>query len=65
MKSILKCDLFYCIALNTIGPLPNTFNGNKYTLVAINHYSKWCETRLVKSHDVEIACKFLEEKVVC
>jgi hypothetical protein len=40
MKSIPICDLFYCVAMNTIGPLPKTTSGNKYVLVAINHYSK-------------------------
>jgi hypothetical protein len=45
MKSIPICDLFYHVALDTIGPLPETTNGNKYVLVDIGHYSKWCETR--------------------
>jgi hypothetical protein len=31
--------------------------------VAINHYSKWCETRLVKNHDAMIKAKFFEEVV--
>jgi len=38
-------DLFYRIVLDTTGPFPKTKFGNKYILVAINHYSKWCETR--------------------
>jgi hypothetical protein len=38
-------DLFYHIVLDTIGPFPKTKFGNKYILVAIKHYSKWCETR--------------------
>jgi transposase InsO family protein len=33
--------------------------------MVIDHYSKWCETRPIKSHDEETAAKFLEEKVVC
>jgi len=40
MKSIPICDLFYCLALDTTGPLPKTTNGNKYVLVVIDHYSK-------------------------
>jgi hypothetical protein len=34
-------------------------------LVVVDHYSKWCETRVIKSHDVMIVVRFLEEEVVC
>ncbi len=40
-------------------------NGNKYILVAIDHYSKWCEACFVKEHDVAIATIFLEEEIIC
>ncbi len=48
MKIILVCDVFYWVTLDTVGPLTETFSGNKYVLVAIDHYSKWCETRFMK-----------------
>jgi hypothetical protein len=53
------------VALDTVGPLPKTKNGNKYVLVAIDHYSKWCEARPIKDHDAPIATKFLEEEIIC
>lgn len=65
MKSILIYDLFYYVALNIARPLPETFSGNKCVLVAIGHYFKWCEARLVKNHDAMTTTKFFEEKVVC
>jgi hypothetical protein len=34
-------------------------------LVAIDHYSKWCETRLIKEHDVFVVSNFLEYEVIC
>jgi hypothetical protein len=43
MKCIPIYDFFYCVTFNTIGPVPKTINGNKYVLVAIDHYSKWHE----------------------
>jgi hypothetical protein len=41
------------------------FTGNKYVLVTIDHYFKWCQMRLVEEHDVGIVAKFLEEKIIC
>jgi hypothetical protein len=43
MKNILIYDFFYCVVFDIVGPLLETTNGNKYVLVAIDHYSKWCE----------------------
>jgi hypothetical protein len=35
MKSIHVCDLFYRVALDIVGPLLKTKNGNRYALVAM------------------------------
>jgi hypothetical protein len=40
LKNIPICDLFYKVALDITEPLLKTKNGNKYILVAIDHYSK-------------------------
>jgi transposase-like protein len=32
-------------------------------MVAIDQYSKWCEIRLMRSHDVVTTARFLEEEV--
>jgi hypothetical protein len=61
MKSIHVYDLFYRVALDIAGPLPETKDGTMYALVAIDHYLKWCEARLVKDHDVATLATFLEE----
>jgi hypothetical protein len=50
-KSIPIWDQFNKVAFNTTSPLLETKFGNKYVLVAINHYSKWCETKVVVDHD--------------
>jgi hypothetical protein len=65
MKSIPICDLFYRVAMDIVGPLLETTNGNKYVLVAIDHYSKWCETQPIKELDACTAAKFLEDEVIC
>ncbi len=65
LKSIAVCDLFYRVAMDTAGPLPETKSGNKYILVAIDHYSKWCEVRVVADHGARTAAKFLEDDLIC
>jgi hypothetical protein len=63
--SIPICDLFHRVALDTVGPLPKTKAGNKYILVAIDHYSKWCEAKAVADHGARIAARFLEDDLIC
>jgi len=65
LKSIPICDLFHRIALDTAGPLPETKAGNKYILVAIDHYSKWCEAKVVADHGAKTAARFLEDDLIC
>jgi hypothetical protein len=65
LKSISSCDLFHRITLDTAGPLPETKAGNKYILVAIDHYSKWCEAKAVADHGAKTAVRFLEDDLIC
>jgi hypothetical protein len=65
LKSIPICDLFHRVALDTAGPLPETKSGNRYILVAIDHYSKWCEAKAVADHSAKTASRFLEDNIIC
>jgi len=65
LKSIPICDLFHRIALDTVGPLPETKASNKYILVAIDHYSKWCKAKAVADHGAKTAARFLEDDLIC
>jgi hypothetical protein len=65
LKSIPICDLFHRVALDTAGPLPETKSRNKYILVAIDHYSKWCEAKAVTDHGAKITSRFLEDDIIC
>jgi hypothetical protein len=51
--------------MDTTGPLPKTKSGNKFILVTIDHYSKWCETKAVADHGAKTAPRFLEDDIVC
>jgi hypothetical protein len=44
--------------------LPETKLGNKYILVVIDHYFKWCEAKTVVDHGAKIAAKFLEDDII-
>jgi hypothetical protein len=65
LKRIHVCDLFYRIVMDTVGPLLETKLGNKFILVAIDHYSKWCEAKTVVDHGVKTTTKFLEDDILC
>jgi len=65
LKNIPICDLFYRVAMDTAGPLPETKAGNKYILVAIDHYSKWCETKAMADHGAKTTARFLEDDLIC
>ncbi len=65
LKSIPICDLFHRVALDITRPLLETKTGNKYILVTIDHYSKWCEAKAVANHSAKTASRFLKDDIIC
>ncbi len=65
LRSIHVHNLFYIIALNMASPLPKTKNDNKYILIAIDHYSKWCEVKVEPNHVVTIVARILKYEIIC
>jgi hypothetical protein len=57
--------LFYRVTLDITWLLLGTLNGNRYILVAIDHYSKWVEGNTVVKHEAQIVAKFLEDEIIC
>jgi len=53
------------VAMDTTRPLPETRSRNKYILVVINHYSKWCKAKVVVDHGGKTASRFLEDDIIC
>jgi hypothetical protein len=51
--------------LDIAGPLPKTKSGNRYILMAIDHYSKWCEAKAVVDPSAKTASRFLEDNIIC
>lgn len=50
--------------MDTVGPLPKIALGNKYVLLAISQYFKWCKAKALANHIALIDIKFLESKVI-
>jgi len=40
-------------------------HGNKYVLLVIDHYSKWCEAKSIVDHDAKTIARFLEDGAIC
>ncbi len=51
--------------MDTARPLPKTKARNKYILVAIDHYSKWCMAKAIADHSNKTTAKFLKDDVIC
>jgi hypothetical protein len=65
MKNIPIYDLFYKVALDIARLLPKTKCGNRYALVTIDHYSKWCEARPIRDHDAATIAKKFKKENIC
>jgi transposase-like protein len=52
------------VAFNIVEPLLEIMNGNKYILVAIDHYLKLCETKVVVDHNAKPMARFLEDEFI-
>jgi len=61
LKNIPICDLFYRVTLDITRPLLETNVGNKYILVAIDHYSKWCKAKVIPYHIITTTTRFLKK----
>jgi hypothetical protein len=53
------------IGIDGTGPLPLTMNNNKYVLVAVNFFSKFCVARAVPNMLAITTAQFLFEDIIC
>jgi hypothetical protein len=56
--------LFERIALDYIGPLPATDNGNKYILVAVDALTRWPLAKAVPDADAKATAQFIYDEIV-
>jgi hypothetical protein len=65
-KNIPILDQFFGVVFDIVGPfLKASLVTCMYVMVAIDHYSKWCEAKVVMDHDIEIVANFWESEVMC
>ena len=49
------------LELDFVGPLPETARGNRYILVMVDHFTKWCEVAPLAQTDATTTCKAMFE----
>jgi hypothetical protein len=53
------------VAIDILGPLPVTTNGNKYILVIVDHFTKWTESVALPNQTAETVAKAFVDEFVC
>ena len=63
LQSLEVSEPFTFWAMDYMGPLPETTRGNRYILVLMDHFTKWCEAFPTKDQKASTVAKILVEKV--
>ena len=53
------------IAVDIMGPLPVTKQGNKYLLVAIDYFTKWSEAYALPHQEARTVATVLVQELAC
>lgn len=56
---------FERIAIDVAGPFPQTEDGNKYVLVAMDYFSKWPEVYAIPNQEATTVARVLVDNLVC
>ena len=51
------------IGIDLVGPLPKSYDGNRYIVIATDYVTRWCEAEAIKSKTANVIAKFLVEKI--
>jgi len=65
LKSISTNGPWDMLAIDLMGPLPNTKNRNCYILVVVDHFSKWVEIFALKNTQAPTICAILQNEIFC
>ena len=53
------------VAMDILGPLPETDNGNKYVLVVGDYFTKWIESYPIPDQEAETVARVLVQEFIC
>lgn len=53
------------VAMDILGPLPETDNGNKYVLVVGDYFTKWIESYPLPDQEAETVARVLVQEFIC
>ncbi|KAG8199259.1 hypothetical protein JTE90_003684 [Oedothorax gibbosus] len=56
---------FERIAIDVLGPLPQTTNGNKYILVVMDYFTKWPEAYVIPNQEATTVAEALLQDWIC
>lgn len=65
LKPIVVNTPWSLIGIDVTGPLKQSSNGNKYVIVAVDYFTKFCVAKAVHDFTAETTAKFVFEEVVC
>jgi len=65
LQSVVALRPHERVALDILGPLPETPKGNKYIVVIGDYFSKWTEAFPLPNQEAETVAKLLVEQWVC
>ena len=58
-------DIFERWGIDIVGPLPQTEDGYRYIVVAIDYFSRWPEARPLTHANARQVAKFIYEEIIC
>ena len=65
LKPIVVDQSWELLGFDGTGPLPETTQGNRYILVVIDYFSKFCVAKAVSDMTALTTAKFLFDEVIC
>ena len=57
-------EAFTWIGIDMLGPLVTTIEGHRFIVVVTDYLTKWVESRLLESKDVENVAQFVFDQVL-
>ena len=64
-RTIVPMDIFERWGIDIVGPLPQTEDGYRYIVVAMDYFSRWPEARPLTHANAGQVAKFIYEEIIC